>query len=75
MLTRENEIINAFEAHHKATGLAYPTIGSRAHREQKMYDRLTKGGSCRPDTYKEVMDWFKQNTPIANENKKSINKN
>lgn len=63
MDNREDEIIKAFEVHQKATGLSPTTIGFRAHKDTRLYDRLKDGGSCHPNTHTEVMSWFRKNLP------------
>lgn len=62
-MTREQEIIKAFERYCKRTGAKPSTAGLRAHKDSKLYMRLLAGKSCRQETHIKVMAWFKENTP------------
>ena len=62
-MTREEEIITEMRRYHEATGLAYSTIGMKAHRDSTLYERLCAAGSCTNKTYEKVLGWLKDNMP------------
>jgi len=63
MVSREQEIISLIENFCRVSGLAPATVGMRALKDGKIYDRLLKGGSCAPKTHEKAIRWFKENTP------------
>jgi predicted Rdx family selenoprotein len=73
-MDREQEIVAAIDRYCNETGLSPATVGFRAHRDSKIYDRLKDGGSCSPKTYEKVMDWFNNHAAVNHTRPKKTKK-
>jgi hypothetical protein len=65
-MTREQEIIKAFDRYCKRTGMKPSTVGMWAHKDSKLYMRLLAGKSVRLETHAKLIAWFKEHTPKRN---------
>ena len=58
-----NTLLDAADKWVKATGLSRATLGNRAAKDNRFFDRIEGGGGCTVDTFEKVMGWLKDNTP------------
>lgn len=64
------ELLNACKRYCEATGKAQATVATLVMNDGKFFDRMLAGKGCTVDTYKKVMQWFKENTPRTRKAKK-----
>lgn len=53
-----SELLNLGARTEKATGLSLKTIGAKAAKDGKFFDRIKDGGGCTVDTYLSVKGWL-----------------